>query len=144
MPPLVAALRRRFPALRGPGGDDICYATTNRQDALRAIADESDLVLVVGSANSSNSQRLVELARRNGTPAHLIDDAADIRAEWLADVSVVGLTAGASAPPPLVDEVIHVLRGLGPVTVTEREVAQETVQFLLPPSVRGMSGSRSG
>ena len=98
----------------------------------------------MGSANSSNSQRLVELARRNGTPAYLIDDAADIRVEWLVDAWVIGLTAGASAPPLLVDEVIRVVRGLGPVTVSEREVAQETVQFLLPPSVRGMSGSRSG
>jgi 4-hydroxy-3-methylbut-2-enyl diphosphate reductase len=92
---IVAELRARFPALRGPASDDICYATTNRQHALTAIAGEADLVLVVGSANSSNSVRLVELARRGGTPAYLIDDAGDIRPEWLDGVRVVGLTAGA-------------------------------------------------
>jgi 4-hydroxy-3-methylbut-2-enyl diphosphate reductase len=92
---IVDALRERFPALRGPASDDICYATTNRQDALTAIAEESDLVLVVGSTNSSNSVRLVELALRHGTPSHLIDDPSDIRPEWLDGVRVVGVTAGA-------------------------------------------------
>jgi 4-hydroxy-3-methylbut-2-enyl diphosphate reductase len=133
---VVDALHRRFPAVRGPGSGDICYATTNRQRALRAIAAESGLMLVVGSANSSNSRRLVELARRHDTPAHLIDGPADIRAEWLAGVRVVGLTAGASAPPRLVDAVIDALGGLGAVTVTERETTRETVQFGLPPQVR--------
>jgi 4-hydroxy-3-methylbut-2-enyl diphosphate reductase len=133
---VVEALHGRFPALRGPGSDDICYATTNRQDALKAIAEESDLVLVVGSENSSNSQRLVELARRCGTPAHLIDDAGDIRPEWLAGAGVVGLTAGASAPPHLVEGVIAALGGLGPVTVTERQTTRETVHFALPSAVR--------
>ncbi|GAA3287604.1 4-hydroxy-3-methylbut-2-enyl diphosphate reductase [Dactylosporangium vinaceum] len=133
---VVAALRARFPRLRGPGSDDICYATTNRQEAVKAIARDADVVLVVGSANSSNSQRLVELARRLGTPAHLIDDVRGVRAEWLAGARVVGLSAGASAPPRLVDEVIEVLRARGPVTVQERAVAAEHLQFALPPAVR--------
>jgi 4-hydroxy-3-methylbut-2-enyl diphosphate reductase len=130
---IVAVLRARFPALRGPASDDICYATTNRQHALTAIAGEADLVLVVGSANSSNSVRLVELARRGGTPAYLIDDVGDIRPEWLDGVRVVGLTAGASAPPRLVDEVVA---ALGPDTVVERETATESIQFTLPTAVR--------
>jgi 4-hydroxy-3-methylbut-2-enyl diphosphate reductase len=141
---IVAALRARFPALRGPGSDDICYATTNRQDALTAIAAESDLVLVVGSANSSNSVRLVELARRHDTPSYLIDDAGNIRPEWLEGVGVVGLTAGASAPPRLVDAVIAALAQLSqiagsagaPITVVERETTRETVHFTLPAAVR--------
>ncbi len=133
---VVSALRRRFPLVRGPGSDDICYATTNRQNALASIVTSSDLVLVVGSGNSSNSVRLVELAHRSGTPAHLIDGPADIRAEWLTDVEVIGLTAGASAPPRLVEAVVSALDGLGPVTAIERETARETMHFGLPPQVR--------
>jgi 4-hydroxy-3-methylbut-2-enyl diphosphate reductase len=129
---IVEALRARFPALQGPVADDICYATTNRQDALTAIAAEADLVLVVGSRNSSNSLRLVELAHRHGTPSYLIDDPSDLRLEWLDGVGVVGLTTGASAPPRLVDAVIATLAELGPVTVVERE----TVHFTLPSTVR--------
>jgi LytB protein len=94
----IAALTARFPAVTGPGSDDICYATTNRQNAVAAVARQADLVLVVGSASSSNSLRLVEVARDHGVPAHLIDDAAGIQAEWLAGVTTVGLSAGASAP----------------------------------------------
>jgi 4-hydroxy-3-methylbut-2-enyl diphosphate reductase len=130
---IIAALRARFPALRGPASDDICYATTNRQRALAAVAAEADVVLVVGSANSSNSVRLVELARRGGTPAYLIDDSADIEPDWLDGARVVGLTAGASAPPGLVDEV---LAALEPVTVIERATATESVLFTLPAAVR--------
>ena len=130
---IIAVLAARFPALRGPASDDICYATTNRQRALTAVAAEADVVLVVGSANSSNSVRLVELARRGGTPAYLIDDASDIEPDWLAGAGVVGLTAGASAPPGLVDEV---LAALGPVTVIERATATESVRFTLPAAVR--------
>ncbi|MGH8896432.1 MAG: 4-hydroxy-3-methylbut-2-enyl diphosphate reductase, partial [Egibacteraceae bacterium] len=133
---VVAALRVRFPALRGPKSDDICYATTNRQDALRVVAAESDLVLVVGSANSSNSLRLVELAERQGTPAYLIDDVTDVRPSMLAKAATVGLTAGASAPPRLVDEVIQALGGLGPLVVERRQVTTETVTFALPQKVR--------
>lgn len=134
---IVNALRQRFPALRGPRSEDICYATTNRQEALRAVAADSDLVLVVGSDNSSNSQRLVELSRRQGTPAHLIDDASGIELAHLRHTAIVGLTAGASAPPELVEEVVDVLAGLGPVTVKEREVTQENVHFSLPRAVNG-------
>jgi 4-hydroxy-3-methylbut-2-enyl diphosphate reductase len=132
---IIQALRARFPALRGPASDDICYATTNRQHALQAIADQSDLVLVVGSRNSSNSLRLVELAQRNGVPAYLIDDPGDIRAEWLEEVETVGVTAGASAPPRLVEAVIAALAKLGPVRVVEREITREKIQFTLPPVV---------
>ncbi|GLW09048.1 hypothetical protein Misp01_41770 [Microtetraspora sp. NBRC 13810] len=133
---VVTALQDKFPRLRGPASDDICYATTNRQNALKAIAEESDLVLVVGSANSSNSVRLVELAEREGTPAHLIDDAGDIRPEWLAGAGVIGLTAGASAPPRLVEAVIAALAGLGRVTRVEREITQEDIRFTLPSAAR--------
>jgi 4-hydroxy-3-methylbut-2-enyl diphosphate reductase len=128
---ILAVLARRFPALQG--SDDICYATTNRQHALSTVAEEADLVLVIGSTNSSNSVRLVELARRAGTTAYLIDDAGDIQPEWLAGVRTVGLTAGASAPPRLVDEV---LQALGPGTVVERETTTESIRFTLPAAVR--------
>ncbi len=130
---VVDALKAKFPQLRGPASDDICYATTNRQDAVREVARDADLVLVVGSANSSNSVRLVELAKRQGAPAHLIDDVSDIRPEWLEGVRVVGLSAGASAPPRLVDEVIT---ALGAWDVQVRETTQETIQFTLPAAVR--------
>ncbi|MET0134754.1 MAG: 4-hydroxy-3-methylbut-2-enyl diphosphate reductase [Kibdelosporangium sp.] len=130
---VVGALRDRYPKSRGAASDDICYATTNRQDSLKAIAQESDLVLVVGSANSSNSVRLVELARRCGTTSYLIDDVGDIRPEWLEGVRVVGVTAGASAPPGLVDQVVA---ALGPATVQERETTRETIYFTLPAAVR--------
>jgi 4-hydroxy-3-methylbut-2-enyl diphosphate reductase len=133
---VVDALRDRFPGLRGPASDDICYATTNRQDAVAAVAAEADLVLVVGSANSSNSVRLVELASRGGTPSQLIECAGDIRPEWLAAAHVIGVTAGASAPPRLVEEVVAAIGGLGRVDVAERETARETVRFALPLAVR--------
>ena len=130
------ALREKFPQMRAPGSDDICYATTNRQAAVRAVATEADVVLVAGSKNSSNSVRLVERSEREGTPAHLIDGATDIDLSWLADASVVGLTAGASAPPAVVSEIITALSGLGTVTVTERVTTTESVQFGLPREVR--------
>jgi len=130
------ALRERFPQMRAPGSDDICYATTNRQAAVRAVATDADLVLVAGSKNSSNSVRLVERSQRAGTPAYLIDGASDIELSWLSGVSVVGLTAGASAPPAVVDEIITALSGFGAVTVTERITTTESVQFGLPREVR--------
>jgi 4-hydroxy-3-methylbut-2-en-1-yl diphosphate reductase len=133
---VAGALRDKFPQMRAPRSDDICYATTNRQAAVRAVAEEADLVLVAGSANSSNSVRLVERSARAGTPAHLIDGATDIDLSWLSDVSVVGLTAGASAPPAVVSEIITALSGLGAVTVTERVTTTESVQFGLPREVR--------
>jgi 4-hydroxy-3-methylbut-2-enyl diphosphate reductase len=133
---VVGELLERFPAARGPGSDDICYATTNRQLAVRAIASECDLVLVAGSANSSNSRRLVEVAERDGTPAYLIDGPEDIELGWLAGAGTIGLTAGASAPPAVVEEIVSALRGLGPVEVTERVVATENIRFGLPKEVR--------
>jgi 4-hydroxy-3-methylbut-2-enyl diphosphate reductase len=133
----VNALRRRFPLIESSATDDICYATTNRQQSVRAIAEESDVIIVLGSANSSNSVRLVEVAERCGVPAHLVDDAAEILPEWLAGAQRVGLTAGASAPPHLVDEVIGTLRALGPVDVVERAVAHEDIAFTLPKGVAG-------
>jgi 4-hydroxy-3-methylbut-2-enyl diphosphate reductase len=133
---VAGALLGRFPAARGPGSDDICYATTNRQQAVRVVAAESDLVLVAGSANSSNSRRLVETAERAGTPAHLIDGPEDIQLGWLAGVSTIGLTAGASAPPAVVSEIIDALGGLGPVEVAERVTTTESIRFSLPKEVR--------
>jgi 4-hydroxy-3-methylbut-2-enyl diphosphate reductase len=134
---VVDALRARFPALVGPPSSDICYATQNRQDAVRALAEDCDLVLVVGSGNSSNSRRLVEVSERAGCRAVLVEDAMSIPPELLVGARRVGLTAGASAPESLVDGVIRALDGLGGATVTERTVAREDVQFKLPPSVRG-------
>jgi 4-hydroxy-3-methylbut-2-enyl diphosphate reductase len=133
---IADALRERFPAARAPGSDDICYATTNRQQAARVVAAESELVLVAGSANSSNSVRLVETARRAGTPAYLIDGPSDIELGWLDGVSVIGLTAGASAPPAVVQDIIAALSGLGRVEVSERVVTTENIRFSLPKEVR--------
>ncbi len=133
---VAGALRKRFPAARAPGSDDICYATTNRQQAVRSVAAEADLVLVAGSANSSNSVRLVETAERAGTPAHLIDGPADIELGWLAGVSTVGISAGASAPPAVVGEIVAALAGLGPVEVHERVTTTESIRFSLPKEVR--------
>jgi 4-hydroxy-3-methylbut-2-enyl diphosphate reductase len=132
---VVEALRRRFPALAGPRSDDICYATQNRQQALKAVARDSDLVLVVGSDNSSNSKRLVEVSEKEGTPARLIDDETELDLAWLAGTRTIGLTAGASAPERLVRSVIDELAGLGPVQVVDRTVAQESIQFNLPREV---------
>ena len=132
---VVDALRARFPALAGPRSADICYATQNRQWALKAVARESDLVLVVGSVNSSNSVRLVEVSEKEGTPARLIDDHMQLDPAWLAGTRTIGLTAGASAPERLVQQVIDELAGLGPVTVEDRTVAEESIQFNLPKEV---------
>jgi 4-hydroxy-3-methylbut-2-enyl diphosphate reductase len=134
---VVGALRARFPEAVGPASSDICYATQNRQDAVRALARDCDLILVVGSANSSNSKRLVEVAERAGCPARLIDDAAQIPPVILHGARRVGVTAGASAPEALVQQVLDALGGLGEVTLSERNVATETMQFKLPPEVRG-------
>jgi 4-hydroxy-3-methylbut-2-enyl diphosphate reductase len=132
---VIAALRRRFPQLVGPTSNDICYATQNRQDAVRAMAHRCDLMLVVGSANSSNTARLVEVARRAGCRSELIEDASEMHLSWL-DARRVGLTAGASAPEALVTEVIETLTTLGPTTITEHRTTEETVQFSLPRQVR--------
>jgi 4-hydroxy-3-methylbut-2-enyl diphosphate reductase len=128
-------LRERFPGLTAPRRDDICYATTNRQHAVRAIARECDLVLVLGSQNSSNSHRLVEVAAQEGALAHLVDDAQEVDLRWLAGVRRIGVTAGASAPPGLVDELVRCLSGLGPLQVRETSVVEENVRFTLPREV---------
>jgi 4-hydroxy-3-methylbut-2-enyl diphosphate reductase len=133
---VVDVLRRRFPKLAAPASEDICYATTNRQQALRTVSAEADVVLVLGSVNSSNSQRLVEVAQRTGTPAHLIDDAAGIDLRWLAGARTVGVTAGASAPPRLVNQVVAALGGLGAHDVIEHTETTEDVRFTLPKEVR--------
>jgi 4-hydroxy-3-methylbut-2-enyl diphosphate reductase len=134
---VVTALRDRFPALAGPGSDDICYATSNRQDAVRAIATECDLMLVIGSANSSNSRRLVEVSERAGCPARLLDDETGLDPSWLKGAGTVGITAGASAPEGLVERVVSALASLGPVEVEERGIAEESVEFTLPAVLRG-------
>jgi 4-hydroxy-3-methylbut-2-enyl diphosphate reductase len=135
---VVDALRERFPALVGPASSDICYATQNRQDAVRALAADCDVILVVGSGNSSNSRRLVEVAERAGCRAALVENAGEISPDLLAGTERVGLTAGASAPEELVDGVVRALGGLGEVSVSERVITREDVQFKLPP----MSGTR--
>jgi 4-hydroxy-3-methylbut-2-enyl diphosphate reductase len=133
---IIAALRERFPAMLGPRNDDICYATQNRQDAVRALAARCDLVLVVGSPNSSNSNRLRELAEREGVAAHLIDGAADIQPAWIEGRRHVGVTAGASAPEVLVREVIERLQALGAGAVAELSGELETMEFALPRELR--------
>jgi 4-hydroxy-3-methylbut-2-enyl diphosphate reductase len=133
---VVDALRARFPDLRGPRGDDICYATTNRQRAVAAVAAEADVVIVVGSRNSSNSNRLVEVARKRGVPAYLVDDVSQFDPRWLRGATTVGVTAGASAPPPLVAELVQALCRHGAAEVVEWTVATETVAFSLPADVR--------
>lgn len=133
---VIAALQQKFPAITGPRHDDICYATQNRQDAVKALAADTDLVLVVGSANSSNSNRLRELAEKRGIPAYLIDGAADIKTEWLTSAKSIGVTAGASAPESLVADVIRELRRQGASKVSEVDGATECMEFALPKELR--------
>jgi 4-hydroxy-3-methylbut-2-enyl diphosphate reductase len=133
---VIKALQKKFPAIVGPKHDDICYATQNRQDAVKEVAGHADLVLVVGSVNSSNSNRLRELAAKQGVPAYLIDGADDIRPEWLANVKRVGVTAGASAPESLVTGVIDRLCQQVPSTVTNFEGVAENMVFALPKQLR--------
>ena len=133
---IIAALRARFPLIEGPRRDDICYATQNRQDAVRRLAATCDLLLVLGSPNSSNSNRLRELAEKQGIPAHLIDGAQDIRAEWLAGRERIGVTAGASAPESLVQGVVARLREAGANSVRELDGEPEDMVFALPKELR--------
>ncbi len=133
---VIEALRRRFPAIQGPKNDDICYATQNRQDAVRELARRCDLVLVVGSPNSSNSNRLAELARREGVESYLIDGAHEIDPSWVIGRQHIGLTAGASAPQVLVDGVIARLRELGAGSVAELDGEPESMVFALPKELR--------
>ena len=137
---IIDALRVRFPNLVGPKKSDICYATQNRQDAVRDLAARSDLVLVVGSVTSSNSNRLRELAERQGKPAYLIDGADDIQREWLTDGARVGLTAGASAPELLVEQVIQRLEEWGAAGVEEQSGIRENVSFALPKELQSAAG----
>ena len=133
---IIEALRTRFPAMQGPKNDDICYATQNRQDAVRDLAKRCDLVLVVGSPNSSNSNRLSELARRDGVESYLIDGADEIDPAWVVGKKHIGLTAGASAPQVLVDGVIERLKELGAGSVGELEGEPESMVFALPKELR--------
>jgi 4-hydroxy-3-methylbut-2-enyl diphosphate reductase len=133
---ILARLRERFPSIVGPRTDDICYATTNRQAAVKQMAGSCDLMLVIGSRNSSNSVRLVEVARDCGTDAHLIDKAGEVREEWLSDRRVVGISSGASAPENLVQELVEFFRSRGVRDVSEFHVIREDVRFMLPKPVR--------
>ena len=133
---VIAALKQKFPAISGPKNDDICYATQNRQDAVKTLAIDADLVLVVGSVNSSNSNRLRELAEKGGVPAFLIDGAEDIKPEWLESASHIGVTAGASAPESLVAGVIRELLNRGASKVTEVGGVPENMAFALPKELR--------
>jgi len=131
----IEALKKRFPAIIGPKKDDICYATQNRQDAVKALARQCDVVIVVGSPNSSNSNRLREVAQNQGVNAYMVDNASELRSEWLAGKERVGVTAGASAPEVLVQQVIEKLRSLGAERVEEIEGIAEKVIFPLPKSL---------
>jgi 4-hydroxy-3-methylbut-2-enyl diphosphate reductase len=134
---IIDALRERYPQIEGPDVNDICYATQNRQNAVRDLADRTDLVLVVGSKKSSNSNRLRDLSQEVGTPAHLIENAEAIDVNWLEGVGAVGITAGASAPEILIERVIAYLQSLRPSKLETLAGAEETVVFKLPPEVRG-------
>jgi 4-hydroxy-3-methylbut-2-en-1-yl diphosphate reductase len=135
---IVSRLRERFPSVAGPRSDDICYATQNRQDAVKALAASCDLLLVVGSANSSNSNRLVEVAERYGCPARLIDDESEIDVRWVTGVRALGVTAGASVPERIVQRVLAALAVLGRTEVMVDSVADESVSFSLPREIRGV------
>lgn len=132
----IDALKAKYPAIQGPHKNDICYATTNRQQAVRELAKQSDLVIVVGSKNSSNSNRLAELASRMGVPAQLIDDPADIREEWLQNIQTIGITAGASAPEVLVQSVVRRLQELGVQSIEELQGCEENMFFEVPKELR--------
>jgi 4-hydroxy-3-methylbut-2-enyl diphosphate reductase len=133
---IILKLRQRFPAIVGPRTDDICYATTNRQAAVKQLARECDLVLVIGSRNSSNSNRLVEVAREHGADSHLIDNELQVREEWLEGKAVVGITSGASAPEDLVQRLVAFFRERGVSQIEELEVVKEDVRFMLPKAIR--------
>ena len=134
---IIAALKARFPNIKSPPKDDICYATTNRQEAVKQLAAECDIVIVVGSPNSSNSNRLREVAAQRGVDAYMVDNASYLRREWFAGKRQVGVTAGASAPEVLVQEVIATLKDWGHATLREGEGAKESIVFVLPKELRG-------
>jgi 4-hydroxy-3-methylbut-2-en-1-yl diphosphate reductase len=140
---IIARLREKFPRITAPKSDDICYATTNRQIAVKQLAREADLVLVIGSTNSSNSQRLVDVTRELGTASHLIDNASQVQEEWLEGVETVGITSGASAPEELVEELVSFFRDRGADDVGELRTVDEDVRFMLPKEIRTELAARS-
>jgi 4-hydroxy-3-methylbut-2-enyl diphosphate reductase len=140
---IIRRLRERFPNITGPKSDDICYATTNRQLAVRQMARECDLVLVIGSSNSSNSNRLVEVARDHGADSHLIDNEGQVQEEWLEGKRVVGISSGASAPEELVQRLVEFFKERGTSDVSEFQVVQEDVRFMLPKEIRTALAERS-
>jgi 4-hydroxy-3-methylbut-2-enyl diphosphate reductase len=140
---IIDRLREKFPSMVGPRTDDICYATTNRQAAVKQMAEQCDLVLVIGSTNSSNSQRLVDVARDCGAAAHLIDNEGQVREEWLEGARVVGISSGASAPEELVQRLVGFFRERGTEDVQELELMREDVRFMLPKVIRQQLAVRS-
>ena len=138
---MVQELQKRFPAIQGPKGDDICYATQNRQEAVRLLSEDADLVIVLGSQNSSNSQRLAELARERGIPAHLIDGAGEIDPAWFHGEETVVITAGASAPEAVVQDCLAWLRDRYGAEIEERSIRQEDVYFPLPKELRAAASA---
>jgi 4-hydroxy-3-methylbut-2-enyl diphosphate reductase len=140
---IIAALRAKFPSIVSPKSDDICYATTNRQIAVKQLASECELVLVIGSTNSSNSNRLVEVAREQGAGSHLIDNHAQVREEWLEGVETVGITSGASAPEELVEQLVDFFRERGAEEVSELRTVHEDVRFMLPKEIREELAARA-
>jgi 4-hydroxy-3-methylbut-2-enyl diphosphate reductase len=140
---VIAALRAKFPSIVSSKSDDICYATTNRQIAVKQLARECDLVLVIGSTNSSNSNRLVEVAREHGAASHLIDNHSEVDEQWLQGVETVGITSGASAPEELVESLVELFRERGAEEVSELRTVHEDVRFMLPKEIREASASAS-
>jgi 4-hydroxy-3-methylbut-2-en-1-yl diphosphate reductase len=139
---IIERLKAKFPAIVGPKTDDICYATTNRQQAVKQLARDCDLVLVIGSTNSSNSNRLVEVAREHGAASHLIDNSLQVDERWLEGVEVVGITSGASAPEELVEQLVEFFRERGADDVSELRVVDEDVRFMLPGKIRESLAAR--
>ena len=140
---IIAALKRKFPNMTGPKTDDICYATTNRQQAVKELARECELVLVIGSTNSSNSNRLVDVAREHGAASHLIDNAGQVEESWLDGVETVGITSGASAPEELVERLVESFRERGAGEVSELRTVDEDVRFMLPKTIREELAARA-
>jgi 4-hydroxy-3-methylbut-2-en-1-yl diphosphate reductase len=139
---IIGRLREKFPAITGPRTDDICYATTNRQLAVKQMAEQCDLVLVIGSKNSSNSQRLVDVARDRGAASYLIDNETEVQEAWLDGVDVVGISSGASAPEELVERLVAFFRDRGTEDISEFEVLREDVRFMLPKVIRQQLAAR--
>jgi 4-hydroxy-3-methylbut-2-en-1-yl diphosphate reductase len=140
---IIERLRQKFPRIVAPKSDDICYATTNRQIAVKQLARECDLVLVIGSTNSSNSNRLVEVAREHGARSHLIDNHLQVEEDWLEGVETVGITSGASAPEELVERLVELFRGRGAADVSELRTVDEDVRFMLPKEIREELAARA-